>query len=48
MVLARLDLGANNLPGAASDVRSALALDANNGAALGMREALRARGQSLP
>jgi tetratricopeptide (TPR) repeat protein len=48
MVLARLDLSANNLPAAASDVRSALTLDPNNGAALGMREALRARGQSLP
>ncbi len=48
MVLARLDLGANNLPAADDDVRNALALDAKNGAALGMREALRARGQSLP
>ena len=48
MVLARLDLGANNLAAAGTDVTSALALDAHNGAALGMRQALRARGQSLP
>jgi tetratricopeptide (TPR) repeat protein len=48
MVLARLDLSANNLAAASTDVASALALDAHNGAALGMRQALRARGQSLP
>jgi tetratricopeptide (TPR) repeat protein len=48
MVLARLDLKDNKLAASVADVTSALTLDPNNSAALGMREALRARGQSLP
>jgi tetratricopeptide (TPR) repeat protein len=48
MVLARLDLKENELFSAASDVSSALKIDPKNGAALGMKQALQARGQSLP
>jgi Flp pilus assembly protein TadD len=48
LVLARIDLKANNLTASASDVNNALHLEPNNTAAQGMRQALQARGQSLP
>jgi tetratricopeptide (TPR) repeat protein len=48
LVLARLNLQANQLPAAASDVKNALQIDPHDTAALGMRQALQARGQSLP
>ncbi len=48
LVLARLDLQANQLPASASDVAAALKLEPANAAALGMKTALEARGQSLP
>jgi Flp pilus assembly protein TadD len=48
LVLARVDLKANNLAACASDVSNALHLEPNNTAAQGMRQALQARGQSLP
>ena len=48
LVLARLDLAANNLPASAIDVKSALHLDPANGAAQGMRSALASRGQAIP
>jgi tetratricopeptide (TPR) repeat protein len=48
LVLARLDLQANQLPASASDVAAALRLEPANAAALGMKTALEARGQSLP
>lgn len=48
LVLARLDLQANNLAASASDVSNALRLEPANSAALGMKTALTARGQSLP
>ena len=48
LVLARLDLQANNLASSASDVANALRLEPANSAALGMKTALAARGQSLP
>jgi tetratricopeptide (TPR) repeat protein len=48
LVLARLDLQANKLPDSASDVANALRLEPANSAALGMKTALTARGQSLP
>ena len=48
LVLARLELNANQLPVSASDVSNALRLDPRNTAALGIRQALQARGQSLP
>ena len=48
LVLARLDLQANNLAASASDVGNALRLEPTNSAALGMKQALAARGQSLP
>jgi tetratricopeptide (TPR) repeat protein len=48
LVLARLDLQANRLPESASDVSKALRSEPGNTAAQGMRQALQARGQSLP
>jgi len=48
LVLARLDLKESKLPAAASDVSSALNLEPKNSAALGMKQALQTRGQSLP
>jgi len=48
LVLARLDLQANQLSASASDVSNALRLEPKNSAALGMKTALEARGQSLP
>jgi tetratricopeptide (TPR) repeat protein len=48
LVLARLELQANNLSASASDVNNALKLEPANAAALGMKTALEARGQSVP
>jgi tetratricopeptide (TPR) repeat protein len=48
LVLARLDLKKNDLAASASEVASALKIEANNGAAQGMKQALLARGQSVP
>ena len=48
LVLARLDLQANNMAASASDVGNALRIEPTNSAALGMKQALAARGQSLP
>ena len=48
LVLARLDLQANNTASSAASVSKALQLDPKDSAAQGMRQALQARGQSLP
>ena len=48
LVLARLDLQANEMASSASNVSKALQLESKDSAALGMRQALQARGQSLP
>jgi tetratricopeptide (TPR) repeat protein len=48
LILARLDLQANNLQASAQDVSAALHLEPNNPAANGMKQALRSRGQNLP
>lgn len=48
LVLARLDLQANQLAASASDTANALRLEPGNTAAQGMRQALAARGQALP
>jgi uncharacterized protein HemY len=48
LVLARIELQANQLFASASDVGNALKLEPRNSAALGMKQALQARGQSLP
>jgi tetratricopeptide (TPR) repeat protein len=48
MVLARLDLKQNNLGAAAADVTNALKLDPRNGSALGMKQQLISRGQTIP
>jgi len=48
LVLARLELQANQLAASANDVASALKLEPANAAALGMKTALTARGQSVP
>jgi tetratricopeptide (TPR) repeat protein len=48
LVLARIELQANQLSASASDVGNALKLEPKNSAALGMKQALQARGQSLP
>lgn len=48
LVLARLDLQTNNATSSAANVSKALQLDPKDSAALGMRQALQARGQSLP
>ena len=48
LVLARLDLKANNLATSATEVGNALMLDPKNGPALGMKQQLQSRGQSVP
>jgi tetratricopeptide (TPR) repeat protein len=48
LTLARLDLQANQLAASAADVGNALRLEPKNGAALGMRQALVQRGQTVP
>ncbi|HEY0161964.1 MAG TPA: tetratricopeptide repeat protein [Edaphobacter sp.] len=48
LVLARLELNDNQVAAAAADVARALKLEPRNTAALGMKQALSARGQSLP
>jgi Flp pilus assembly protein TadD len=48
LVLARLELQAANLPASASAVSNAIRLEPTNTAAQGMKQALAARGQSLP
>ncbi|HWB32595.1 MAG TPA: tetratricopeptide repeat protein [Acidobacteriaceae bacterium] len=48
LVLARLELNAKELSASAADVANALKIDPANSAALGMKTALEARGQSLP
>jgi tetratricopeptide (TPR) repeat protein len=48
LVLARLDLQINQLSESAFNVANALRLEPGNSAALGMKTALAARGQSLP
>ena len=48
VLLARLDLKANRLADASGEVGQALALDPKNTAALGLRQALAARGQTGP
>jgi tetratricopeptide (TPR) repeat protein len=48
LVLARLDLQANQLSDSATDVASALRIEPANSAALGMKTALASRGQALP
>ncbi|MBS1822854.1 MAG: tetratricopeptide repeat protein [Acidobacteria bacterium] len=48
LVLARLELHDNQIAASAADVGKALKLEPNNTAALGMKQALAARGQSLP
>ncbi len=48
VVLARLELQTNNLESAASNVSKALQLEPKDSSALGMRQALQTRGQSIP
>ncbi len=48
LVIARLELQANQAAASASAVSNALKIEPNNPAAQGMRQALQARGQSLP
>lgn len=48
LVLARLELATNQLAASASDVSNALKLETSNSAALGMKQALATRGQTLP
>lgn len=48
LVLARLDLQKNDLAASAADVSNALRLQPTSPAALGMKQALQARGQALP
>ncbi|AXC09442.1 TPR repeat-containing protein [Acidisarcina polymorpha] len=48
LVLARLDLQANQLSSAAGEVSQALKLEPRNAAALGLRQALQSRGQQVP
>ncbi|WP_035352251.1 tetratricopeptide repeat protein [Edaphobacter aggregans] len=48
LVLARLELNENETSASAADVGRALKLEPTNTAALGMKQALAARGQSLP
>ena len=48
LVLARIDLKADNLTAANSDVSNALQLEPKNSAAQGMRQALQSRGQTQP
>lgn len=48
LVLARLDMAANQLPQAASEVSSALRVDPSNANAKGMKQAVESRGQQVP
>ena len=48
LVLARLELQQNALAASAANVNQALQLDPKSGSALGMRQALTSRGQSVP
>jgi TolB-like protein/Tfp pilus assembly protein PilF len=48
VILARLDLQDNNLVAASVDIGNALRLDPKDSASLGMKQALAARGQSIP
>jgi uncharacterized protein HemY len=48
LVLARLDLQANQLSAAAADVDDALKVDPANASAKGMKLALERRGQTTP
>lgn len=48
LVLARLDLKASRLGEAATEVKQALQLEPKNTSALGLRQALAARGQTIP
>jgi len=48
LVLARIELQANHMPESAAEVSKALQLEPGNTAAQGMRQALQARGQSIP
>ena len=48
LVIARLDLKANQLAASAADVNNALRLEPSNSVAKGMSEALRTRGQVFP
>ncbi len=48
LVLARLDLAANQLGPAADEVSQALKLDPANANARGMKQALESRGQQVP
>jgi Tfp pilus assembly protein PilF len=48
LVLARLDLQANQTASSASNVSKALQLNPKDSAAQGMKQALESRGQSLP
>ncbi|QNI38658.1 tetratricopeptide repeat protein [Edaphobacter sp. 4G125] len=48
LVLARLELNSNQMGASAADVARALKLEPKNTAALGMKQALAARGQTLP
>jgi Tfp pilus assembly protein PilF len=48
LVLARLELNGNQVAASAADVAQALKIEPDNTAALGMKQALAARGQSLP
>ncbi|WP_446745778.1 tetratricopeptide repeat protein [Silvibacterium acidisoli] len=48
LLLARLDLAANQLPSAAGEVSQALHLEPANANARGMKQALEARGQQVP
>ena len=48
LVLARLDLGKNNLAASADSVSKALKLEPANSAAQGIRHALQLRGQNIP
>lgn len=48
LVLARLELAKQNLPGASVDVKSALQLEPKNAAALALEKTLLSRGEKLP
>ncbi len=48
LVLARIELNGNQLGASASDVGNALRLEPSNSAALGMKQALQTRGQTIP
>ena len=48
LVLARLDLQANQTPEAATDVSNALKLEPQNSAARGLKQQLESKGQAVP